>query len=673
MSETDKVSVKHELKNRINDAAQEIATEKNIEVTGEVIKEVINKINSLDDYLNELKTPKDHDWELNKIVDNEICAKCGVCTIVCPNNILEFKDKPQLKEQCKRDGHGMCLEVCPRNSSGKYQISIREKLYEDYYYGKTSLNAQDGGVVTSFLKYLIDTNKIDGAIVVGDEQWKPVSMIVTSSDELDQTVKSKYTVSTLEALNTAGEMGLEKVAVVGLPCQIAGLRKLQYLPYSAKHDNELGWNGKPVKLPKIEYLIGLFCTEKFEFNVLSDILEDIGLNFKDIKKFDVNKGKFIIETNDQEPIKLPVKSMELASGCNFCKDFDSNMADVSIGSVGSDDGFSTIIIRSKKGEEIRNVIDLNEGVDISAVDKLRDFKLNRFKKHITQCRKEDKFISYYWNDDYGGVAKRPDGNYFIRVRAKPAGWYTLEESKFINEIASKFDAKIKLTNRGAYELHGFKPYDVDEAVKLFTDKGLITGSEGPLVRATLACPGLDNCGSALVDTTELCRKIEENFIESPTPYKFKIAISGCPNKCVRPQIHDFGIAGFKFPITNEENCNGCGRCSDVCKVEAIDIRGDTSYTNYNLCIGCGKCFNACPHEAKDMKDEGYTIFIGGKAGRQLVESVSFTVKTEDEIIEKIDAVLKTYNKLAIKPQRERLGTCMKRIGEVEFMNEVNKL
>ncbi len=559
-----------------------------------------------------------YEWKLNDIVDNGICAKCGTCTVVCPNGILTFEDRPKLTEECLRKGNGMCFEVCPRVSSGKYQIKIREKFKEEYYYGKGDVEGQDGGVVTTFLKYLLKNKKIDGAIVVGDECWKPVSLIVQNEEDLMNTTKSKYTVSTLEALKTAGEMGLEKVAVVGLPCQINGLRKLQYFQYLAKHDGELGKNGKPVKLPKIEYLIGLLCTEKFEYDELKETLAKYNINMDDVEKFDIKKGKLLVYVNGEEH-KIPLKEIELSAGCKMCRDFDAEMADVSVGCVGSPDGYSTVIIRTEKGEEIKNAIELKEGVNLEAIEKLRDLKLNRFKKEVERRKAEDEKVSFYWTADYGGVGKRADGTYFIRIRAKPAGWYSIDEAREILEIAEKYDGKIKMTNRGAFEIHGISGFDVEAMVLELMEKGFITGSEGPLVRATLACPGEGNCGSGLINTTELCKILEDNFKEHPAPYKFKIAISGCPNKCVRPQIHDIGIAGVKFPVVNEENCNGCGRCAEVCKIEAIDIRGETSYTNYNVCIGCGKCIKACPNEGRDVKEEGFMVYVGGKTGREVKE------------------------------------------------------
>ncbi|BAP60205.1 coenzyme F420-dependent sulfite reductase [Methanococcus maripaludis] len=613
-----------------------------------------------------------YEWKLNDIVDNGICAKCGTCTVVCPNGILTFEDRPKLTEECLRKGNGMCFEVCPRVSSGKYQIKIREKFKEEYYYGKGDVEGQDGGVVTTFLKYLLKNKKIDGAIVVGDECWKPVSLIVQNEEDLMNTTKSKYTVSTLEALKTAGEMGLEKVAVVGLPCQINGLRKLQYFQYLAKHDGELGKNGKPVKLPKIEYLIGLLCTEKFEYDELKETLAKYNINMDDVEKFDIKKGKLLVYVNGEEH-KIPLKEIELSAGCKMCRDFDAEMADVSVGCVGSPDGYSTVIIRTEKGEEIKNAIELKEGVNLEAIEKLRDLKLNRFKKEVERRKAEDEKVSFYWTADYGGVGKRADGTYFIRIRAKPAGWYSIDEAREILEIAEKYDGKIKMTNRGAFEIHGISGFDVEAMVLELMEKGFITGSEGPLVRATLACPGEGNCGSGLINTTELCKILEDNFKEHPAPYKFKIAISGCPNKCVRPQIHDIGIAGVKFPVVNEENCNGCGRCAEVCKIEAIDIRGETSYTNYNVCIGCGKCIKACPNEGRDVKEEGFMVYVGGKTGREVIEGVSMKLMSVEEILNLIDKVLIVYHKYAKKPQRERLAAVMARIGKGKFLEEVKEL
>lgn len=661
-----------ELKMRIWDRANVLAQNRDEEFTPDFIKEIVDTIGNIEEFV---KQPSDfkYEWKLNKIVDEDICAKCGTCSIVCPNSIIDFTNHPELKEQCLRDGNGMCQEVCPRVSTGAHQIKIRANFLgnEKYYYGKGNVKGQSGGVVTTFLQGLINDNKIDGAIVVGDDHWKPVSLIVTDSEGLIDATKSKYTISSLQAVREAGEMGLERVAVVALPCQVSGLRKIQYYQYLAKHSEERGKNGKPAKLPKIEYIIGLFCTGKFDYEELLKILKEKNIDINNVTKFNVEGPNFIISTANED-IKVKISDINTSSGCLMCRDFDANMADVSIGEKGSPEENSTIVIRTEKGKEINNYIDLKEGVKVEEIDKLKEFKEKRFQKEIQRREEEKQYNSYYYNGDYGGVGQGQQGLNFIRCRANPAGFYDADLVTKVAQITSKFEGKVKFTNRGELELHEIKPKFVEPMVYELRELGLTNGGEGPLVRSTLACPGNGHCVLGLIDTVDLAEKCEEKYAERPATYKFKIAISGCPNKCVRPSITDFGINGVKFPETNEEKCNGCGRCQDVCKVEALEIRGDVSITNHDICIGCGKCFGACPHDAKDVIYEGYSLYIGGKGGRETIEGSQMYVKTEEELFQTLQAVLETYDKFGKKPQKERLAKTMERIGAATFLSEVEK-
>jgi coenzyme F420 hydrogenase subunit beta len=659
-----------ELKMRIWDRANALAANQDAEFNENYIKEIVDNIGDVEEFVKE-PSNINYEWQLNKIVDEELCAKCGTCSIVCPNSIIDFTNHPELKEQCLRDGNGMCQEVCPRTSTGAHQIEIRAKLFEEFYYGKGNLKGQSGGVVTTFLQGLINDNKIDGAIVVGDDHWKPVSLLVTNSEGLIDATKSKYTVSSLQAIREAGEMGLERVAVVALPCQVSGLRKIQYYQYLAKHSPERGRNGKPAKLPKIEYILGLFCTGKFDYKDLLNTLKEKNIDIKDVTKFNVEGKHFIVSTEEGDT-KIKISDMKLSPGCLMCRDFDAKLADISLGEKGSPEENTTIVIRSEKGKEISNYIDLQTGVKTENIDMMKNFKEKRFQKEIARREEEKQYNSYYYNGDYGGVGQGQKGLNFIRFRANPAGFYDAELVIKVSQITQKYGGKVKVTNRGELELHEIAPKYVEPMILELRELGLTNGGEGPLVRSTLACPGNGHCVLGLIDTVDLAEKCEEKYAERPATYKFKIAISGCPNKCVRPSITDFGINGVKFPETNIEKCNGCGRCQDVCKVDALEIRGDVSITDHDLCIGCGKCVNACPHDAKDILYEGYSLYIGGKGGRETVEGSQMYVKTEEELFKMLQAVLETYDKFGKKPQKERLAKTMKRIGAATFLSEVEK-
>ena len=39
----------------------------------------------------------------------------------------------------------------------------------------------------------------------------------------------------------------------------------------------------------------------------------------------------------------------------------------------------------------------------------------------------------------------------------------------------------------------------------------------------------------------------EGFQDVALPHKFKIAVGGCPNNCVKPNLNDVGIIGQRIP------------------------------------------------------------------------------------------------------------------------------
>ncbi len=155
------------------------------------------------------------------------------------------------------------------------------------------------------------------------------------------------------------------VGFVGTPCMISGLRSLQRVK----------------SFRKVKIAVGLFCMENFYYDQLVKFLSDRGINIGDAVWIGISKGKFIVKLNDGEK-SFPVKELNhiVPSGCKVCEDFTAVESDVSVGSVGSPEGFSTVIVRTEVGKEMAEKLkercEIGD-VNLKIVEKLCELK----KKH----------------------------------------------------------------------------------------------------------------------------------------------------------------------------------------------------------------------------------------------------------------------------------------------------
>ncbi len=95
------------------------------------------------------------------------------------------------------------------------------------------------------------------------------------------------------------------------------------------------------------------CSECFTYEGLMEeyIHKKIGINPFDIKKMNI-KGKMLIATDAGiTPIALAETKQYARTSCNFCNDFSSELADISVGGLGLD-GWTFTIIRTEKGEQL---------------------------------------------------------------------------------------------------------------------------------------------------------------------------------------------------------------------------------------------------------------------------------------------------------------------------------
>lgn len=294
----------------------------------------------------------------HKVISPEICCRCGTCEAFCPR-IEQKENRPTLTDYdplC-----GLCFAYCPRTFLDMGEIE--GKLFgraraEDEALGIFRMaasaqaaaaagRAQDGGVATALLVHALESGMIDCAVVTDrDEEWRTTARVARTPEEIISAAGTKYTISnSVVAIKEALEKGCEKIGFVGTPCQIQALRKVQLLEEPYEFGQE-----------KIALLVGLFCMENFDYDELMEGLVKgrLGLLPKDVARFEIKKGMFRVI--DKEGIAHEVKIEETDrytfKGCGPCFDFSSELADVSVGSVGSPDGWSTVLARTETGEKL---------------------------------------------------------------------------------------------------------------------------------------------------------------------------------------------------------------------------------------------------------------------------------------------------------------------------------
>jgi len=308
--------------------------------------------------------------DLNReVIEKGICGKCGGCVSFCSaGNLmaLEMADNglPRYLDEDKCKKCGICYLICPQTNT--LDSELQEKFawsppigpYKKIVSAQTTIDdvkavCTDGGVVTSLLLYLLERNMIDGAIVSKREGFKRQAMIAKTSEELIEAAGSgfsgsqhleelggKYTTYTpiLSAIKSLEKRYLHDVAVVGTPCQINSIRKMQCLDIIPAH--------------LIKYTIGLFCIESFSFDDLArERLENkLDINFQDVVKLNI-KDDFQIALSNGVKIHVPLEEVDEVArpACFACRDFSNEYADISVGGLGSPDRYTTIVIRTGTG------------------------------------------------------------------------------------------------------------------------------------------------------------------------------------------------------------------------------------------------------------------------------------------------------------------------------------
>jgi coenzyme F420 hydrogenase subunit beta len=362
-----------------------------------------------------MNKPTDKLSKLKHVIDTGLCTRCGACVGLSEGKI-RFRDKtgdylPEIVSEIDDKMAERLWQACSGeevdfpalnqytfHGQGLHHpyIGTYKSLHVGFSTDETIRRmAGSAGVISTILVYLLETKKIDGALVLGmskEEPWMNKPYIATSREEILAAAQSKYTISSVnELLEEAGRFP-GKLAYVGLPCQVHSIRKLQQQ------------NDPSVR--NISYIIAPFCGLNMHFSSVVSYLRAFGeKDYRQISDLQFRHGEWPgnmrVEMHSGKVYLLPkfhanyLIPFHMMQRCRHCIDLANEFADISVGDAWAPvyeergKGFSLVVVRSEKGEQLAK-----EMTGAGLID-LQHLNLNaavRMHSHMYDNKKRGAFI-----------------------------------------------------------------------------------------------------------------------------------------------------------------------------------------------------------------------------------------------------------------------------------------
>ncbi|MBE2222361.1 MAG: Coenzyme F420 hydrogenase/dehydrogenase, beta subunit C-terminal domain [Anaerolineae bacterium] len=359
-----------------------------------------------------------------EVVEAGLCTHCGACVGLAQGQLqMQQTVRGPLPVQLP-DGKPFDLDerawaACPGKGvdyPGLYRYLFGELpqnwligCYRRTYVGYATPEAvrragASGGVITQTLLYLLETGKIDGAVVVQQGRTLPYlaeSVIATTSAQILAGAQSVY--QPVPVNEILGEMaGFNgRLAYVGLPDQVASLRELQR-------------QGHP-GATKVDYVLGPYVGTNMYLEAIASYLRGNGVNSLDeIAELKYRDGEWpgylMIRLKDGRVFKAEkfyynyLIPFFITNSTLLSVDFTNELTDISVGDAwhprfeAQGEGFSVVVARTEKGEALlREMVDAGTAVleETSLEDALS------MHGHMIDFKKRGTFIRLAWRQKMG--------------------------------------------------------------------------------------------------------------------------------------------------------------------------------------------------------------------------------------------------------------------------------
>jgi coenzyme F420 hydrogenase subunit beta len=307
---------------------------------------------------------------------------CGACVASCPINVLNVNtnEEPVIKGPCA--ACQVCYYSCPRlelpldeieyylfgrtRKPEEESLGIYRNIYSARALDEEIWHAgQDGGTVIALMTHALqigmincfatsDFTKSNSVFVLGSGMaLKTVPVVGDTTADLLRTAGSKYTHGGVLGVlsDAAASYPNGKVGLVALPCELQGLwRMYTSMQATVKFGGSWIRGGRPT------LTIGLFCSKVYTHDklVTEFIQQKHGIDPTKITRTVVKRNRFKVYVGPDMVLDVNIKELEsyMSPPCRYCIDYVAELADISVGAVGSPDGWTTVIVRSEMGQKL---------------------------------------------------------------------------------------------------------------------------------------------------------------------------------------------------------------------------------------------------------------------------------------------------------------------------------
>ena len=362
-----------------------------------------------------------------EVVDTNLETQCGTAVGVS-NGTLQYEEINGIPVLARTEKLSpvpqVAYDACPGRycnypelneyTFGKQPDSYLSGVIEKAYTGHATdkvvrRNGASGGAISQVLIYLLETKKITGAVCLKmgvEVPWRAKPIIARTKRDILDCAQSIYSVTPVNTIleELVHEEG--PLAYVGLPDQVAGIRKLQKLEHPS--------------VQNIEYVLGPYQGTQMYFEAIRSFLRSHGVQSEEeIAELKYRAGEWPgylqIVLNDGRVLKAEkfyynylIPFFVSNSSLQLC-DFTNELTDISVGDAWSPEfeqdrkGHSVILARTPKAVDLLKSMQRQNLLHLESIELTKALDMHG---HMLDLKKRGSYIRNNWNrvqPDYGYI------------------------------------------------------------------------------------------------------------------------------------------------------------------------------------------------------------------------------------------------------------------------------